>query len=93
MRDVLEQEFRRHRAAVPRGLIETSSILTTMNLLARSDMIAVIPTEVATRYEAHRLLACLRYTVRQQLGVFGCLTARGRPASKPVSELLGLLTA
>jgi molybdate transport repressor ModE-like protein len=93
MRDVLEQEFRRHRATVPRGLIETSSILTTMNLLARSDMIAVIPAEVATRYEAHRLLACLRYTVRQQLGVFGCLTARGRPASQPVSELLGLLTA
>ncbi|MCU0925594.1 MAG: LysR family transcriptional regulator [Hydrogenophaga sp.] len=93
MRDVLEQEFRRHRATVPRGLIETSSILTTMNLLARSDMIAVIPAEVATRYEAHRLLACLRYTVRQQLGVFGCLTARGRPASQPMSELLGLLTA
>jgi molybdate transport repressor ModE-like protein len=93
MRDVLEQEFRRHRAAVPRGLIETSSILTTMNLLARSDMIAVIPTEVAARYEAHRLLACLRYTVRQQLGVFGCLTARGRLPSKPVAELLDLLTA
>lgn len=93
MREVLEQEFRRHRAPLPKGLIETSSILTTMNLLARSDMIAVIPAEVAARYEAHRLLACLRYTVRQQLGVFGCLTARGRPASRALGQLMKLLTA
>lgn len=91
MRDVLEQEFRRNRAPLPRGLIETSSILTTMNLLARSDMIAVLPADVAARYETHRLLACLRYKVRQQLGVFGCLTARGRPLSLPVSQLLALL--
>lgn len=91
MRDVLEQEFRGHRAKLPRGLIETASILTTMNLLARSDMIAVLPAEVAARYEAHRQLACLHYTVRQRLGVFGCLTARGRPASRPLQRLLALL--
>ena len=91
MRDVLEQEFRSHRAKLPRGLIETASILTTMNLLVRSDMIAVLPAEVAARYEAHRLLACLRYTVRQRLGVFGCLMARGRPASRPLLRLLELL--
>jgi len=93
MRDVLEQEFRRHKARLPRGLIETSSILTTMNLLVRSDMIAVIPAEVAARYEAHGLLACLSYSVRQQLGVFGCLTARGRPPSAPARQLLSLLLA
>ncbi len=92
MRDVLEQEFRRQRAPLPRGLIETSSILTTMNLLVRSDMIAVIPAEVASRYESHRMLACIKYTVRQQLGVFGCMTARGRPPSRAVTQLLSLLT-
>jgi molybdate transport repressor ModE-like protein len=92
MRDVLEQEFRRHRAAIPRGLIETSSILTTMNLLVRSDMLAVIPAEVAKRYATHKMLACVRYAVRQQLGVFGCLTARGRPHSRPVHQLLSLLS-
>lgn len=91
MREVLEQEFRRHKARLPRGLIETSSILTTMNLLVRSDMIAVIPAEVAARYESHGLLACLGYAVRQQLGVFGCLTARGRPPSAPARQLLSLL--
>jgi hypothetical protein len=62
-----------------------------MNLLVRSDMIAVIPAEVAARYESHGLLACLRYAVRQQLGVFGCLTARGRPPSAPARQLLSLL--
>lgn len=91
MRTVLEQEFRRHRTPLPRGLIETSSILTTMNLLSSSDMIAVIPTEVAARYQEHGLLACLHYKVRQQLGVFGCITARGRPANRALRQLLSLL--
>ncbi|KRB96866.1 LysR family transcriptional regulator [Hydrogenophaga sp. Root209] len=91
MREVLEQEFRRNKARLPRGLVETSSILTTMNLLVRSDMIAVIPAEVAARYESHGMLACIRYAVRQQLGVFGCLMARGRPPSPPLAHLLSLL--
>ena len=88
MREVLEQEFRSHRSQPPRGLIETSSILTTMDLLAHSDMVAVIPAETAQRYEAHGMLACLRYTIRQQLSVYGVITSKGRPLTPASAQLV-----
>jgi DNA-binding transcriptional LysR family regulator len=38
MREVMEQEFKLHQATLPRGLIETASILTTTNLMTRSQI-------------------------------------------------------
>lgn len=92
MREVLDQEFRSHRARVPRGLVETSSILTTMNLLVQSDMVAVVPAEVALRYEQHGLLARIRYEIRNRLNVYGAITARGRPPGPMAARLMRLLT-
>lgn len=91
MREVLEQEFKSHHSRPPRGLIETASILTTTNLITSSDMLAVMPTEVAQRYEAHGLVACLRYTVGQRLSVYGVIAARGRPAGPAVAQLMSFL--
>ncbi len=92
MRELLEQEFRSQGSRPPPGLIETSSILTTTNLLTHSDMIAVIPTEVAERYEQHGLLACLRYQLRQQLSVYGVVTSKARPFSPPAAQLIAFVT-
>lgn len=91
MREVLEHEFKAHRARAPQGLIETSSILTTTNLLTQSHMVAVIPTEVAQRYEAHGLLACLRYRIQHKLNVYGAITSTGRPQGPVVRRLSVLL--
>ena len=54
-------------------------------------MLAVMPTEVAERYEAHVLLACLRYTVRQRLSVYGTIAARDRPAGPAATQLMHFL--
>lgn len=91
MREVLEDEFKGHRSRPPKGLIETASILTTTNLLGSSDMVAVMPAEVAQRYEAHGLLACLRYSVRQRLSVYGAIAARNRPATPAATQLMRFL--
>lgn len=91
MREVMEHEFKNQRSPLPRGLIETASILTTTNLIGNSDMLAVMPTEVAERYEAHGLLACLRYTVRQRLSVYGTIAARDRPAGPAATQLMQFL--
>ena len=91
MREVMEHEFKNQRSPLPRGLIETASILTTTNLIGNSHMLAVMPTEVAERYEAHGLLACLRYTVRQRLSVYGTIAARDRPARPAATQLMQLL--
>ena len=91
MREVMEHEFKNQRSPLPRGLIETASILTTTNLIGNSDMLAVMRTEVAERYEAHGLLACLRYTVRQRLSVYGTIAARDRPAGPAATQLMQFL--
>ena len=48
LREIIEQEFRSHHAALPRGLVETSSFLTAADLIARSRMIAIIPRSMAS---------------------------------------------
>ncbi len=93
MREVLDQEFRSHNSRPPPGLVETSSILTTTNLLAHSEMIAVIPTEVAGRYEKHGMLVALPYSLRQRLSEYGLITQQGRPLGPAASQLIAFLKA
>ncbi|WP_137893377.1 LysR family transcriptional regulator [Ramlibacter sp. 2FC] len=91
LREVMEQEFRSHQAPLPQGLIETASILTTTNLIAQSQMIAVIPETIASRYEQHGLLRVLPYALRHRLESFGSILRRDRPASGPAARFLALL--
>lgn len=91
MREVIEQEFRSHHAALPLGLIETASILTTTHLIARSEMIAVIPQSIASRYEKHGLLRILPYPITQSLTAWGSLVLRHRPVNAMGQAFLALL--
>lgn len=91
MREVMEQEFKLHQATLPRGLIETASILTTTNLMTRSQMIAVIPHAVASRYEAHSLLRILPYSIKSQLRAYGAIVRSDRPASASAAVFLQLM--
>lgn len=91
MRDVIEQEFRANQQAMPKGLIESASILTTTNLVIKSSMLAVIPESVASRYAEHGLLSILPYEIRQTLTAFGSIVARDRPLSAPAQHFVDLL--
>lgn len=91
MRDVMEKEFGMHNAPIPKGLIETASILTTTNLIAQSEMIAVIPDSVASRYERHKLLTILPYTIQNSLAAYGSIVRRDRPQSLATARFLALL--
>ena len=91
MRDVMEQEFAAHQASLPKGLIETASILTSTNLIARTHMIAVFPESVASRYQKHKLLKILPYPIRNKLAAYGSIQRRDRPASSAAARFLELL--
>jgi len=91
MRALIDQEFRNHHAALPKGLIETGSILTTINLIRRSNLIAVIPAAVASNDARHGMLHILPYRFRQTLEAYGSLVRTDRPLSKPAGEFLELL--
>ena len=91
MRDVVEQEFRGQHTALLRGMIETSSVLTTTNLLMRTEMIGVVPESVAQRFARHGLLLVLDYRLNHRLPSYGCIVRRDRPTSRAAARLLELL--
>lgn len=89
-REVVEREFRMHHQPMPRGLIETGSILTTMNLVDRSPMLGVIPLTVALRNAEHGLVAIIDYVFAQKLPSYGSVVRRDRPLSIPARQFLAL---
>ncbi|MEC5212160.1 DNA-binding transcriptional LysR family regulator [Polaromonas sp. CG_9.5] len=91
MREVLEQEFRMQQAPLPRGLIETASILTTTNLIAETDMIGVVPLSIAGTYARHGLLRVLPCAIRHKMESFGSITRRDRPLSEATRFFLAAL--
>jgi len=91
MRDVIEHEFRDHGASLPQGLIETGSILTTINLIRRSELVAVIPEAVAQRDAEHGVLRIVPYRIRQKLPAYGSLVRKDWPLSRPARQFLELL--
>lgn len=93
LREVIEQEFRSHHAALPPGLVETSSILTATDLIAHSQMIAVIPQSIASHFAQHDLLRILPYSFTHTLSSWGSLVHRDRHISPIMQKFLDLLHA
>ena len=91
MRDLIEREFRVHHAVMPPGLIETGSILTTINLIRKSQMVGVIPATVAQRDAEHGVLSIVRYAIRHKLSTYGSIVRSDRPLSVPAKQFLELL--
>ena len=93
LREIIEQEFRSHHAALPPGLVETSSFLTATDLIAHSRMIAVIPQSVANRFARHNLLRILPYTFTHSLSSWGSLVHRDRHINPVMQRFLELMHA
>jgi DNA-binding transcriptional LysR family regulator len=91
IREIVEQEFRSHYAALPPGLMETSSFLATIELIVNSRMIAVIPQSVANRYARHNLLRILPYTLIHTPMPRGSLVHRDRHINVVMRRFLDLM--
>jgi DNA-binding transcriptional LysR family regulator len=91
MRTLIDQEFRAHGLPMPRGLIETGSMLTTINLVRCSQMVAVLPATVASYHAEHGLLHAVPYPMQRRLEAYGSIVHRDRPLSPPAQQFLALL--
>ena len=91
MRDVIEQEFMANHMAIPSPLIETPSVLTTTNLISKSQLIAIISQSIAQRYDAAGLLKIVPYKMKHELELFGTIVKKDRPVSVAVSRFMELL--
>ena len=73
---------------MPHGLIETCSILTTMNLVNRSHILCVIPLTVALRNAERGLVVILDYALEPKRPSYGSLVRRLLPLSIPAKQFL-----
>lgn len=91
MREVLDQEFRMLQVPPPRGLIETASILTTTDLIDKTDMIAVMPQSIASSYAVHGLLEVLPCHIQHKMESFGSITRKDRPSTEAATFFLSAI--
>lgn len=91
-RAVVENEFRIHNTPLPKGLIETASILTMINLVDRSKIIGVIPEIIAQRHAKYGIISILNYKLDQKLSSYGILVRRERPLSAPAQRFINLFS-
>ena len=91
MREVIENEFKINQIPPPKAPIETSSILTTKNLLLQSDMVTVIPQDIAKIYNRFGILSILDYEISSKLNPYGIITTAHRPQSQFTKSMIKYL--
>ena len=69
-------------------IVETASILATTAMLEASDMIAVVPNDVAEHYARYGMVAVLPVELPISMVNIGLLTLRSRPRSVALNTLL-----
>jgi DNA-binding transcriptional LysR family regulator len=74
-------------------IVETASILATTAMLEASDMIAVVPNDVAEHYARYGMVAILPVELPISMINLGLLTLRSRPRSVALDTLLHYLRA
>lgn len=74
-------------------IVETASILATTAMLEASEMIAVVPDDVAKHYARYGMVAILPVELPLAMANLGVLTLRSRPNSVALDTLLHYLRA
>lgn len=71
------------------GAIETASVVATTMMLERTDMLAVMPRDVAEHYAGRRLVEILKLKLPVTLGRIGIVTHKDRQLSPAALAFIG----
>ena len=93
MRRQVENALKAAQLIQPLDILETSSILATTAMLESSDMVAVVPNDVAEHYVRYGMITVLPVKLPLAMANLGLLTSKARPMSAAVNALLGYLNA
>ncbi|WP_241020442.1 LysR substrate-binding domain-containing protein [Burkholderia sp. Ac-20345] len=93
MRALIDRSFEEAGVTPPQSTVETAAILMTTSLLPGSDLIAVLPMEVANFHACMGLLHILPVQLPRQLGPYGIGTRLGRPPSASMSLFIDVVRA
>lgn len=87
----LDAAFQQAGVAPPRRLVESVSVAVNKMLVQKTDMLGVMPRDVAREYAALGLLRILPVRLPPPSGPVGVITATGRPLPPGGAELIQAL--
>jgi len=90
-RQIIEQEFGQAGMKTPPNIVECTSIFATLQLLEKTDAVAMLPESVVRDHLEAGLLVQLALTVGKSLPGFGILTKRGEPINATAQEFVQVL--
>lgn len=76
MRIWIESEFKLEGLRVPDNIVETASPFVTLTLLGQSDMMAVMPLDIAHFFAARNMLCILPVHMKTKIEHFGIVTRK-----------------
>jgi len=93
MRRQVEHALQAAQWVHPLDIVETASILATTSMIESSDMIAVVPNDVADHYQRYGMIAVLPVELPLAMANLGVLTSKSRPMSAAVEQFMLSLKA
>jgi DNA-binding transcriptional LysR family regulator len=90
-RQIIEQDFGQLGMKTPPDLVECTSIFATLQLLQKSDAVAMLPESVVRDYLNAGLLVQLPLVVGKSLPGFGILTRRGETTTSNAAGFIRAL--
>ncbi|ALM54614.1 LysR family transcriptional regulator [Halomonas huangheensis] len=91
MRGLFETALAEAGVPSPRNVVETTSTQATLQLVASSDTLSVLPSSILKSTFSHGRFATLPLDVGAPLGLYGAMTRKGEPLSEVVEEFIALL--
>ena len=76
LRVLVEYEFKQAGFKIPPNIIETASTLSVTTLLQQSNMVAVMPLDIAHFFAAKKILCILPANIRSKLEPYGIVTRK-----------------
>jgi DNA-binding transcriptional LysR family regulator len=76
LRHRVDMSFREVNLEPPKNVVETMAPLVITNLLEQSDLLAVLPVDIARHYAKHGMLAVLPIELPCTMDYFGIITRR-----------------
>jgi DNA-binding transcriptional LysR family regulator len=90
-RKTLDKAFRRAGAEPPVSIVESVSILMNTMLVQETDMLGVLPRDVALHYQRNGAMRILPVKLPAPSGPVGIITASGRPMPPAAVDLVQAL--
>lgn len=91
LRTWTEDEFKREGLRVPTNVIETSSPFFTVSLLDSSNMVAVLPLDIAHFFAAKQMLCILPVPLKMRIEPYGIVTRKNVTLSSIAKMFINIL--